>query len=104
KLVVAAPDRPAAIQRMLRAAKDWVVLGVETNLPLLRAVLGSESFQSGRYATDLVASLAPESRPDPPPAAWIAAALVMGSTPSPEAGAAGPPDPWGESSGWRGGA
>ncbi|MFN2387923.1 MAG: acetyl/propionyl/methylcrotonyl-CoA carboxylase subunit alpha [Thermoanaerobaculia bacterium] len=104
KLVSAAPDRPAAIQRMLRAAKDWVVLGVETNLPLLRAVLESDSFGSGRYATDLVPSLLLDGPPAPPPAAWIAAALAMAASSPAETGPAGPPDPWNEPSGWRGGA
>jgi acetyl/propionyl-CoA carboxylase alpha subunit len=104
KLVAAAPDRPAAIQRMLRAAKDWVILGVETNLPLLRAVLESEPFQSGRYATDLVASIALQDPPGPPPAAWIAAALAMSASGPAEAGRSGPPDPWNEPSSWRAGA
>ena len=50
KLVVSAGDRPAAIARARRALADWVVLGVETNAPLLDAVLASEEFASGRYA------------------------------------------------------
>ena len=54
KLVVFGPDRKAAIDRAMRALSDWVVLGVETNRPLLAEVLRSEEFRSGRYATDLI--------------------------------------------------
>src|SRR5262249_1256207 len=54
KLVVVAPDRSAAVARARRALEDWIVLGVETNAPLLEAVLASAEFVSGNYATDLV--------------------------------------------------
>ena len=106
KLVVWGPDRDAAIGRARRALSEWVVLGVETNLPLLSEVLGSEAFESGRYATDLVGRL---PRQDPPvgDAAWIAAALASSAVLSPRGaargGAAEPPDPWSSSPlrGWR---
>ena len=45
KLVVHAADRSAAIERALRALGEWVVLGVETNLPLLRSAPG-DAFRS----------------------------------------------------------
>jgi len=105
KLVVSAPTRPAAIERARRALADWVVLGVETNLPLLTRVLASEEFGSGRYATDLVAAIGPPVPPDPGDAEWIAAALALSRGPggaAPRERAAG--DPWDSSSGWRTGA
>src|SRR5262249_30824160 len=75
KLIVSAENRAAAIERARRAIADWVVLGVETNLAALAAVLDSPEFRSGRYATDLVSRL-PSRRVDAAPdAAWIAAAL-----------------------------
>jgi acetyl/propionyl-CoA carboxylase alpha subunit len=106
KLVVAAGDRPAAIGRARRALSDWIVLGVETNLPLLQAVLSSEAFASGRYATDLVERLpraaGEEAVPD---AAWIAAALAGQRAAPGEPDGAGSPrvagDPWSGASGWR---
>ena len=110
KLTASAESRGAAIDRARRALGDWIVLGVETNLPLLRAVLDAPGFVSGGYATDLVERLPPRRRPDPPDAAWIAAALAVSG---PAAGAAasatpaGSPaggDPWDAPGGWRPGA
>ena len=100
KLVISAPDRPAAIGRARRALSDWVILGVETNLPLLSAVLASEEFASGAYTTDLLDRLARPAPTKVPDVAWIAAALSLGG--AGEAAGAGPPrDPWNEVSGWR---
>jgi acetyl/propionyl-CoA carboxylase alpha subunit len=102
KLIVLGPDRHAAIERAKRAVSEWVVLGVETNLPLLQSVLESPDFLSGRYATDLVAQL-PDRVLDVPDAAWIAAALALtdaGGT----ARASGSREPWDETSRWRPGA
>ena len=102
KLVVSAPDRDAAIGRARRALSEWIVLGVETNLPLLQAVLSSEEFASGRYATDLVERL--PSRPDAPApdAAWIAAALAFSSGGNADGEpAASVPDPWSDLPAWR---
>jgi acetyl/propionyl-CoA carboxylase alpha subunit len=108
KLVVFGSDRRAAIERARRALADWVVLGVETNKRLLAAVLESEEFASGRYTTDLVARLPPPRQAEPPAAAWIAAARVLGEAPAGRAairgGDEGPADPWTEPSGWRVGA
>jgi acetyl/propionyl-CoA carboxylase alpha subunit len=109
KLVVSAGDRPAAIARARRALTDWVVLGVETNQSLLRAILSSEAFVSGRYATDLVGRLPAGGGEEPvPDAAWIAAALAAQGNAGAD-GAAGPSgagpvasgDPWSDASGWR---
>jgi acetyl/propionyl-CoA carboxylase alpha subunit len=109
KLVVSGSDRRAAIERARRALADWVVLGVETNKRLLAAVLESEEFASGRYTTELVARLPPLRPAEPPAAAWIAAARVLGEGPAARAVATpgsepGPADPWAEPSDWRVGA
>ena len=104
KLVVRAEDRPGAIARARRAVTEWVVLGVETNLALLSAVLASETFGSGAYTTDLVAGLPPAAiRREAPDAAWIAAALAEAPSPTPSASSPGAPDPWGEHPSWRSG-
>jgi acetyl/propionyl-CoA carboxylase alpha subunit len=100
KLVVSAPDRAAAIARARRALRDWVILGVETNLPLLAAVLESEAFATGRYATDVIDRLAPLAPAETPDAAWIAAALSLADQRE-EMSADRPHDPWNEASGWR---
>ena len=104
KLVVSAADRPAAISRARRALEDWVVLGVETNRATLAAVLDSEQFASGHYATDLVPSLPPRAPAEPPQAAWIAAALRLREPRPAAAASARSLEPWDEAGGWRAGA
>jgi acetyl/propionyl-CoA carboxylase alpha subunit len=102
KLVVSAPDRGAAIARAQRALAEWVVLGVETNLPLLQAVLSSEEFASGRYATDLVDRLPPRAQTPAPDAAWIAAALAFSRAGEAAGDApAAQQDPWSDWPAWR---
>jgi len=94
KLVVHAEDRAAAIERARRALAEWSVLGVETNAPVLEAVLDSPGFRSGEYATDLVRKLARTGRPPAPDEVWLAAALALAE--SGDAGGAEQPgsDPW----------
>jgi acetyl/propionyl-CoA carboxylase alpha subunit len=109
KLIVHAETREAAIARARRAVAEWVVLGVETNRPTLAAVLESPDFRSGRYATDLVARLAPLADPGAPvpDAAWIEAALAASAPASVPAAAAAPAsgaEPWDGGTGWRMGA
>ncbi len=109
KLIVRASDRDAAIRRGRRALSEWIVLGVETNMPLLGAVLDSPEFASGRYDTGLVGRLpAGAIAPEPPDAAWIAAALAASGPQTPAGGAAAlsspDPDPWEGLAAWRGGA
>ena len=111
KLVVHGPDRTSAIARARRALRDWVVLGVETNRPLLSRVLESPEFVSGRYATDLVERMEPVAAcPEAPDAAWVGAALALsgrgnGSPSGGEAAADGQSarsgDPWSEPTSWR---
>ncbi len=109
KLIVRGLDRDAAIRRARRALSEWVVLGVETNMALLAAVLDAPEFVSGKYDTGLVGSLPPgAAAPDPPEAAWIAAALAASG---PQASSRGggsavsaDPDPWEALPGWRAGA
>ena len=106
KLIVRARDREAALGRARRALADWVVLGVETNLPLLREVLESDAFSSGRYATDLVSRLPRQKETPAPDAAWIAAALTDASAPESAGGrgSSAGPDPWRALRAWRTGA
>ena len=100
KLVVSGPTRAAAIERGRRALADWVVLGVETNLPRLDSVLASEEFAAGRYATDLVGRLPPPSPGPTADAAWIAAALLQDRS-SRRDGRTDARDPWDAAAGWR---
>lgn len=100
KLVVFAPTREAALARARRAAGEWVVLGVETNLPLLAAVLDSADFVSGRYATDLIGRMPAVAPPPVSDPAWIAAALAL-KRGAAEFSGVQVSEPWDEAKGWR---
>jgi 3-methylcrotonyl-CoA carboxylase alpha subunit len=78
KLIVHAPDRPAAIRRMQRALAETIVLGVTTNIDFLRALLAHPAFEAGRVDTTFVDSHLADLLPSSPPlipAALITAAL-----------------------------
>ncbi|MDZ4164989.1 MAG: acetyl-CoA carboxylase biotin carboxylase subunit, partial [Smithellaceae bacterium] len=57
KLIVHAADRRQAIDRMLRALNEYVVLGIKTSIPFLREVIGSEAFRRGATHTMLIDDL-----------------------------------------------
>jgi acetyl/propionyl-CoA carboxylase alpha subunit len=60
KLVVHAPTRPAAIARLCQALAETVILGVQTNLSFLRAVIEHPEFARGETYTDFVPRHLPE--------------------------------------------
>ena len=51
KVIAWAPNREACLRRMEVALEQFLVLGVVTNIPLLRAVLGHSQFRRGEYDT-----------------------------------------------------
>jgi acetyl/propionyl-CoA carboxylase alpha subunit len=55
KLLVHAPDRAAAIERLARALDETEIGGVQTTLPFHRFVAGSAAFRAGDLSTDFVA-------------------------------------------------
>ena len=95
KLIVHAPDRPSAVGRLRRALSDYEVLGVPTNLPLLRRIADHPAFEAGRTTTRFleVHGLTEPPPPSPVPreALLLAAAAELHHTPaSPEPFATGP--------------
>jgi acetyl-CoA carboxylase biotin carboxylase subunit len=52
KLVVWDADRDACIRRARRALEDFVVGGVQTNLPLVQRILDDPDFVHGQYTTE----------------------------------------------------
>lgn len=54
KLVTHAADRPAAIQKMLQAIREYKIEGLSTTLPFGVFVLEHEAFLSGRFDTHFV--------------------------------------------------
>jgi acetyl-CoA carboxylase biotin carboxylase subunit len=49
KLIVHAPTRPRAIDRMRRALDEFAVLGIKTTIPLHQRIVNDPEFQSGDY-------------------------------------------------------
>ncbi len=51
KVIVHAPNRPAAIARMREALESFVVAGVRTTIPFHQKVLAHDDFQAGQVTT-----------------------------------------------------
>ncbi|EPX80145.1 acetyl-CoA carboxylase biotin carboxylase subunit [Litoreibacter arenae] len=49
KLIVHAPDRPAALARLQRALGELIVDGIDTTTPLFHALLAEKAVQTGDY-------------------------------------------------------
>ncbi|PTX56271.1 acetyl-CoA carboxylase biotin carboxylase subunit [Litoreibacter ponti] len=49
KLIVYAPDRPAALARLNRALGELIVDGIDTTTPLFHALLAEDAVQTGEY-------------------------------------------------------
>ena len=54
KLIVFAPTRRMAVRRLRRALEEYTVLGVPTNLPLLRRIAENAAFEAGETTTDFL--------------------------------------------------
>ncbi|MDA8714811.1 acetyl-CoA carboxylase biotin carboxylase subunit [Flavobacteriales bacterium] len=54
KLIVYGSSRDEAISKMLRAIKDYEVVGVETTLPFCSYAIDHEAFRSGNFSTKFV--------------------------------------------------
>ncbi len=55
KLIVHAPTRAEAIEKIIGAISEYKIVGVKTTLPLALFVLKHESFVSGKYGTSFIA-------------------------------------------------
>ncbi|WP_228281512.1 acetyl/propionyl/methylcrotonyl-CoA carboxylase subunit alpha [Rubrobacter marinus] len=96
KLIVHGPDRGAAVARLRRALGDLRVLGVTTNLPLLRRIADNPAFAAGETTTGFLEGhglTEPEEEPTPPREAVLLAAAG-------ELSGAGDGDPFGAGP-WR---
>jgi pyruvate carboxylase subunit A len=54
KLTVWAPTRREAIARMKRALYEYIIVGVDTNIPFHKAVMNHEAFQRGDLTTHFI--------------------------------------------------
>jgi 3-methylcrotonyl-CoA carboxylase alpha subunit len=95
KLIVSAPDRPAAVRRLRRALADYEILGPSSNLPLLRRIAANPAFERGETTTGFLEEYRltepPPAEPPPREALILASAAEVRSIPtSPDPFAAGP--------------
>lgn len=77
KLIVSGPDRVTAVLRLRRALEDYAVLGVTTNLPLLRRIADVPAFAAGETTTGFIEEHGldePAQEPPPPREALLLAA------------------------------
>jgi 3-methylcrotonyl-CoA carboxylase alpha subunit len=114
KLIVWGEDRPAAVRQLVAALAEYEVVGLTTNLGLLRAIAGHAAFARAeldtgfiaRHAADLLPTVATAPEPDADDAVWAAAALTVvrdqRATIEAHARATGDPwSPWTEVNAWR---
>ncbi|HEX5849001.1 MAG TPA: biotin carboxylase N-terminal domain-containing protein [Rubrobacter sp.] len=95
KLVVSAPDRPAAVRRLRRALTDYEILGPSSNLPLLRRIAAHPTFERGETTTRFLEGhhlTEPSATESVPREALVlaCAAEISGIVSSPDPFAAGP--------------
>jgi acetyl-CoA carboxylase biotin carboxylase subunit len=64
KLITYAEDRSQAINRMIQALEDYVILGVKTPIPFLIDVLKSGAFAQGDTFTDFISTYFADWKPD----------------------------------------
>ena len=108
KLVAHAQDRPTALARMVRALREYVILGVDTPMEMMIDLISSEEFVAGRTHTSMVPEFLAGWIPDPKgdelallgQAVWEA----VGARGPVVEGGAGPaemwPSPWKTLGGW----
>jgi 3-methylcrotonyl-CoA carboxylase alpha subunit len=110
KLVVWGADRASAVHRLRHALDNFEMVGVATNLDLLRALTGHSAFLAGDYDTGFVESEMTELRtatPGPDSIALLAAGaaanleLLRQQDRSRAAEAADPFSPWADGDAWR---
>lgn len=66
KLIAWGETREQALRRLHRALEEYLILGLQTNIPLHLAVLQDPRFRSGEYDTGLLQDFQLEPRQDPP--------------------------------------
>jgi acetyl-CoA/propionyl-CoA carboxylase biotin carboxyl carrier protein len=95
KAIAHGADRAEALARLDGLLRDYVVLGVETNLGYLRDLLASPDVRAGRLDTGLIDRLGVPAVPMPTEADLAVAAATVHRAQSHT------PGPWGLRDGWR---
>ncbi|MBI4570610.1 MAG: acetyl-CoA carboxylase biotin carboxylase subunit [Chloroflexi bacterium] len=80
KVICWAPTRDAAVQRMLRALREYVVVGIQTNIPFHLQLLTDKRFLAGQFSTGFLGHEfsmdSPDGHPDERAALLVAAVLA----------------------------
>jgi len=100
KLIVWGADRAQALARLDAALRDTHLVGLHTNVALLRRVVGSASFSTADLDTSLIERERPALFEAAPLALDVAAAGVVALAQEAEARLEGA-DPWSRRDGWR---
>ena len=105
KVIAHAGDRAGALAALDAALAETVLLGLDTNIAFLRALLADPAVRAGDLDTGLIDRLPPFAAPAPTAAALAAAASVV-AAPSVHAGprgagAGGAGALWRSAEGWR---
>ncbi|MBN1573904.1 MAG: ATP-grasp domain-containing protein, partial [Deltaproteobacteria bacterium] len=109
KLVVFAGTRGDAIRRMVRALKNYPILGIKTPVPMIIDIISSKQFQDGETYTDFIEANFKDWRPLRSDADAAVAAYIIDEMLKPKRGAvrigdaseASIPTPWETLGGWR---
>ena len=105
KLVVWGEDRPAALRHLRAALSEYEVVGVQTNLDLLRAIAADADFARADLDTGFIARHPALLEADSAPRRAILAAAALAARASRQAeqpgAAADPWSPWNASDCWR---
>ncbi|MCH7837327.1 MAG: acetyl-CoA carboxylase biotin carboxylase subunit [Chloroflexi bacterium] len=101
KLICWGPDRETAIRRMLRALREYVIVGIQSNIPFHLQLLTDPRFSAGEFYTDFLEQEfemdTPDGHPDERTALLVAAVLAHLKKRRPPA----PPSASADGSGWR---
>jgi 3-methylcrotonyl-CoA carboxylase alpha subunit len=104
------PDRTAALRRLAAALGEYEVVGVQTNLPLLRGIVAHPEFAAARLDTGFLARhpdlLAPPGHEADAATVLAAAALAhladqRAATGAEATASADPWSPWAQADAWR---
>jgi acetyl/propionyl-CoA carboxylase alpha subunit len=103
KLIAFAPTRDAAIDRLARALRDYVILGTKTNVAWLRRVITHPAFREGLVSTRFLADHAESLTRTVPEVTPLVAAALSAAAPRTTAttnAVASVPDVWEVLGGW----
>jgi acetyl/propionyl-CoA carboxylase alpha subunit len=107
KVIAHGPTREEAIARLERALREFVILGVRTNVPYLLTIIDQPAFRAGRTTTGFLSEHLAGWHPsgETPAEVLLAlaadAALADKARETTGAGRARQVTPWATADGWR---